>query len=137
MSSLRPDGARRRHCRRRRRGGGDRASDGSGVVAVRPDYVLSQADLEEEWSQLDIEQRVRVVRDGGRIVGYGVVRERGERWEAEGYVHPDAFGRGLGKLIATGFEEDAMRDGARWTDSTSDLQRARKEGIAPVIALTS
>ncbi len=74
--------------------------------------AFSRADLEEEWSQLDIEQSVRVVRDGGQIVGYGVVRERGERWEAEGYVHPDAFGRGLGKLIATGLEDDAARDGA-------------------------
>jgi mycothiol synthase len=74
--------------------------------------TFSQGDLEEEWSQLDIEQSVRVVRDGGRIVGYGVVRERGERWEVAGHVHPDAFGRGLGKLIATGFEADASRHGA-------------------------
>src|ERR1700744_940527 len=66
--------------------------------------TFSQPDLEEEWSQLDMEQSVRVVRDGSRIVGYEVVRERGERWEVEGHVHPDAFGRGLGKLIATGLE---------------------------------
>ena len=32
---------------------------------------------------------------------------------AEGYVHPDAFGRGIGKLIATGLEGDAARGGAR------------------------
>ena len=31
-----------------------------------------------------------------------MVRERGELWRAEGYVHPDALGRGIGKLIATG-----------------------------------
>ena len=55
----------------------------------------------------------RVVRDGDRIVGYGVVRERGELWRAEGYVHPDARGRGIGRLIATGLEEDAARRGAR------------------------
>ena len=74
---------------------------------------FSQADLEDEWSELDLERNARVVRDGGRIVGYGAVRERGELWRAEGYVHPDALGRGIGKLIATGLEEDAARRGAR------------------------
>jgi mycothiol synthase len=75
--------------------------------------AFSQADLEDEWSDLDLEQNARVVRDGDRIVGYGAVRERGELWRAEGYVHPDALGRGIGKLIATGLEEDAARGGAR------------------------
>jgi mycothiol synthase len=75
--------------------------------------AFSQADLEEEWSELDPAQDARVVRDGDRIVGYGVVRERGELWRVEGYVHPDALGRGIGKLIATGLEEAAVRGGAR------------------------
>jgi GNAT superfamily N-acetyltransferase len=75
--------------------------------------TFSQADLEDEWSDLDLEQNARVVRDGDRIVGYGLVRERGERWRVEGYVHPDALGRGIGRLIATGLEEDAARRGAR------------------------
>ncbi|HSD81209.1 MAG TPA: GNAT family N-acetyltransferase [Solirubrobacteraceae bacterium] len=75
--------------------------------------AFSQADLEDEWSDLDLEQNARVVREGDRIVGYGAVRERGELWRAEGYVHPDARGRGVGKLIATGLEQDAARSGAR------------------------
>ena len=75
--------------------------------------AFSQADLEDEWLELDLEQDVRVVRDGDRIVGYGAVHERGERWRVDGYVHPDALGRGIGKLIATGLEEDAVRGGAR------------------------
>jgi mycothiol synthase len=74
---------------------------------------FSQGDLEDEWSDLDLEHNVRVVRDGDRIVGYGAVRELGERWRAEGYVHPDALGRGIGELIATALEEDAARRGAR------------------------
>lgn len=64
--------------------------------------AYSQADLVDEWSDVDLERNARVVRMGGRIVGYGAVRERGEVWDAEGYVHPDALGRGIGKLIATG-----------------------------------
>jgi GNAT superfamily N-acetyltransferase len=87
------------------------------VVAVESSLYdqtgFSQADLEQEWSHLDLEQNARVVRDGDRIVGYGAVRERGELWRVEAYVHPDALGHGIGKLIATGLEEDAARRGAR------------------------
>lgn len=75
--------------------------------------AFSQADLEGEWLDLDVEQDARVVRHGDRIVAYSAVREAGEIWQAEGYVHPEAHGRGIGRLIATGFEEDAARRGAR------------------------
>jgi mycothiol synthase len=74
--------------------------------------TFSQSDLEEEWSEVDVERDARVVRDGERVVGYSVVRERGERWIVEGYVHPDEHGRGLGKLVATELEERAARHGA-------------------------
>jgi GNAT superfamily N-acetyltransferase len=75
--------------------------------------AFSQADLEDEWLELHLEGDARVVRDGDRIVGYGAVRERGELWRVEGYVHADALGRGIGKLLATGLEEHAARRGAR------------------------
>jgi mycothiol synthase len=75
--------------------------------------TFSQADLEDEWLDLDIEKDTRVVREGDRIVGYGAMREEGELWLAEGYVHPDALGRGIGRLIASGLEEDAARRGGR------------------------
>ncbi len=80
--------------------------------------TFSQGDLEDEWSELELERDARVVRDGDRVVGYGVVRERGEVWEVEGYVHPDAAGRGIGRLIAAGLEEDAARGGARRIQSS-------------------
>ncbi len=75
--------------------------------------AFSQADLVGEWSDVDLEQNARVVRADDRIVGYGAVRERGERWDAEGYVHPEALGRGIGRLIATGLEQHAANRGAR------------------------
>jgi mycothiol synthase len=75
--------------------------------------TFSQADLVQEWSELDLERDVRVVRDGERIVGYGALQALGELWRAEGYVHPDASGHGIGTLIATGLEDDAARRGAR------------------------
>jgi mycothiol synthase len=74
---------------------------------------FSRADLEDEWAELDLEHNALVVRDGDRIVGYGALHELGELWRAEGFVHPDVFGRGVGKLIAAGLEEDAARRGAR------------------------
>jgi GNAT superfamily N-acetyltransferase len=74
--------------------------------------AYSQADLEAEWSELDLERDVRVLRDGDRIVGYGLVRERGELWRVEGYVHPAALGGGIGTLMATALEEEAARGGA-------------------------
>jgi mycothiol synthase len=87
------------------------------VVAVESslygESTFSQADLQEEWSDLDLEQGARVVREGGRIVGYGAVHERGGTGRAEGYVHPSARGRGIGRLLATELEEDAARRGAR------------------------
>jgi GNAT superfamily N-acetyltransferase len=75
--------------------------------------AFSQADLEDEWSNLDLERDARVVRDGDRILGYGLVRERGELWRAEGYVHPEALGSGIGTLIAIALEDHAARGGAR------------------------
>jgi GNAT superfamily N-acetyltransferase len=74
--------------------------------------LFSQADLEDEWVDLDLEQNARVVRDGERIVGYGAVREEGDRWDAQGYVHPEALRRGIGRLIATWLEERAASGGA-------------------------
>jgi mycothiol synthase len=75
--------------------------------------TFSQGDLESEWSALDLERDARVVRDGDRLVGYGAVHGRGERWHAEGCVHPDMLGRGIGTRLATELEEIARRHGAR------------------------
>jgi mycothiol synthase len=80
--------------------------------------TFSQADLEEAWSDLDLEQNARVVREGERIVGYSSVRELGGIAHAEGCVHPDALGRGIGTMIASGLEEDAARRGARAIQSS-------------------
>jgi mycothiol synthase len=82
-------------------------------IAMYGQTTFAQDDLEQEWAELDLERDVRVVRDGERIVGYSAVRERGDPWRVEGYVHPDAFGRGLGTRIATALEEQAARAGAR------------------------
>jgi GNAT superfamily N-acetyltransferase len=74
--------------------------------------AFSQADLEDEWLELDLERDTRVVRDGERVVGYAKVDERGAVCRCEAYVHPDALGRGIGTLVAGWLEEEAARAGA-------------------------
>ena len=93
-----------------------------------------------EWSELDLERNARVVRDGERIVGYGAVHDEGELWRAEGFVHPDARGRGIGKLIATGLEELAARRGARRIqndhfepDSGATRRPRRRQGVGAAL----
>lgn len=80
--------------------------------SLYPGTVFSRADLEHDWSGLDLQRDARVVRDGDRIVGYGAVHDWGESWSADGYVHPDAQGRGIGRLIAEALERQAARNGA-------------------------
>jgi len=82
-------------------------------AALYGQTTFSQADLEEEWSEVDLQHDAWVVRDGDHVVGYGVVRERGDPWRVEAYVHPHAHGRGIGTRLATWLEEDAARRGAR------------------------
>lgn len=75
--------------------------------------AFSQADLEDQWAALDLERDAHVVRDGDRVVGYAEVRELGVLARAAAYVHPDAHGRGIGRMIATALENDAAGRGAR------------------------
>lgn len=89
--------------------------------------LFSQDDLEDEWASLDLEQNTRLIRDGDRVVGYGAVRDRGELWPAEGYVHPARHGRGLGKLLAIAFERDAAaRSAQRIQNSVYEVDAAAR-----------
>jgi len=111
------------------------AADAAAVTVVRAALetslygrsALSQADVEDEWLDLDLERNARVVRDGDRVVGFGAVRQEGGLWEAEGYVHPDALGQGVGRLIATGLEEHAAgRGGCRILTAAFEVDSAAR-----------
>jgi len=75
--------------------------------------TYTQADLESEWSNLELDRDVRVLLDGDRIVGFGSLRERGDLWRVEGVVHPRAHGRGAGATLAAALEREAAERGAR------------------------
>lgn len=82
-------------------------------VSLYGNTTFSQADLENDWSELDLAQDAHVVRDGNRLVGYATVDKRGGFWRVQAHVHPDAFGQGIGTLIATAIERDAALSGVR------------------------
>jgi len=86
--------------------------------SLYPGSAFSRADLEHDWSDLNLRRDARVVREGDRIVGYGAVHSQGDSWLAEGCVHPERCGRGIGRLIAEELEEQAVRNGALRVQST-------------------
>jgi mycothiol synthase len=63
-----------------------------------------------DWSEADVEHDLRglgdrerdawVIEEGGAVVGYATFQDDGEgTFEADGYVHPDRFGAGIGSAI--------------------------------------
>ena len=61
----------------------------------------SEEDVAHDWRELtDLDRDAWVVEDGGRIVGYATLQADGEgTFVADGYVHPDRFGRGVGATL--------------------------------------
>src|SRR3954453_4550592 len=73
------------------------------------DYSL--ADLYDEWSQIDPENRF-LVDDAGAVVGYGTVEENPQHGRADGYGHPARFRRGVGSFIVRELEQLLARRGS-------------------------
>src|SRR2546421_237843 len=69
-------------------------------------------DLLEGWRTLDLEQDAWVWERDGDLVAYASIRTFGEELGADGYVHPDFLGRGLGAAIVETTETRARERGA-------------------------
>jgi mycothiol synthase len=71
----------------------DRALTGTGDWSVE--------DVAHDWRELaDPERDAWLLEDDGAVVGYATFQDDGEgTFEADGYVHPDRFGRGIGATI--------------------------------------
>jgi mycothiol synthase len=97
--------------------------------------LTSAEDILRWWRQ---ECEPWLVYDEGALVGVAYLRHRGERWDGDGYVHPDAFGRGVGTAIAEWIETRARAHGSPETriavlaqdERAACIVRAR--GFAPV-----
>jgi mycothiol synthase len=61
----------------------------------------SEEDVADDWRALaDPERDAWLVEDSGAVVGYATFQDDGEgTFEADGYVHPDRFGHGIGATI--------------------------------------
>lgn len=61
----------------------------------------SEDDVAHDWRALaDPERDAWLVEEDGVVVGYATFEDYGEGcFAADGYVHPDRFGRGIGSLI--------------------------------------
>ncbi|HSS73915.1 MAG TPA: GNAT family N-acetyltransferase [Gaiellaceae bacterium] len=95
----------------------------------------SEEDILRWWRR---ECEAALVLDDDELVGVAYVRRRGGRWDGDGYVHPDAFGRGIGTAIAEWIEERARAHGSAETRIATLAQdeRAacllRSRGYAPL-----
>ena len=78
---------------------------------------FTEDDLVHEWTELDLERNAWVVVADGRIGGYATFEERGGgRLTADGYVHPELTGRGIGSLLVRLTEERARKQLAEAVD---------------------
>ena len=59
------------------------------------------ADIREEWERLDLAADAWVIEGpDGRMTGYGTLTDKGSgRLQADGYVHPGYWGRGIGTAL--------------------------------------
>jgi mycothiol synthase len=80
-----------------------RAADAS--VAGESDWTAS--DLANTWADLDLTRDAWLFELDGRIAGYADFNVKGGRFQADGYVHPDFRGRGVGSEIMRLVEERA------------------------------
>lgn len=77
--------------------------------AVYGDSDWTEAELREEWDGLDLTTDAWAAVDGGKVVGLmHVYDRRGGRVLADGYVHPDFTGRGIGSRLLEAAEQRAL-----------------------------
>src|SRR5689334_16411362 len=63
--------------------------------------IYELADIREEWGRLDLAADAWVIEGpDGRMAGYGTLTDEGSgRLQADAYVHPDFWGRGVGTAL--------------------------------------
>jgi mycothiol synthase len=71
---------------------------------------LSEADLVDEWRDLDLARDAWLVELDGCLTGYVAVHTDPHRY-VDGYVHPDFWARGIGTRLIELVETDARRRG--------------------------
>ena len=80
-------------------------------LALLGETDWTEADLREEWANYDLELDVFLLELEDRLAGYAAYESRGGgRLLADGYVHPELKGRGVGAELLRLTEERAQAD---------------------------
>ena len=57
----------------------------------------TEADVRRDWAEADFTTDAVAVREGDRLVAFGVAERKPTGGFFDAYVHPDSIGRGLGR----------------------------------------
>lgn len=79
-------------------------------TAVAGDSDWTASELRSTWDELDLARDAWVFELEGRVAGYADFGAEGGRLKADGYVHPDVRGRGIGTEIVRRTEERARTE---------------------------
>jgi mycothiol synthase len=82
-------------------------------AAVAGDSDWTASDLANTWAELDLERDAWLFELDGHLAGYADFHVRGGRFQADGYVHPDFRGRGVGSEIVRLVEGRAREEEAK------------------------
>ena len=79
-------------------------------VAVAGDSDWTASELVETWADLDQARDAWLLELDGRLVGYADFSSKGGRLNADGYVHPELRGHGIGSELVRLTEERAREE---------------------------
>ena len=95
-------------------------------LGVRIDFGVD--DIRDDFRTTDLERDAWAWERDGRLAAFGNIRSRGETFFANGFVHPDYLGRGLGTAILGVIETRARERGA--TKLENGMLAADRRGVA-------
>jgi mycothiol synthase len=76
-------------------------------LAQEGESETTTADILRDWELIDTDQDAWIVRQHGKLAAYGAVETHPRGAVADGFVHPDATGRGVGRFLVRTMEARA------------------------------